>query len=698
MSDQDITAFAPSPGYALALPKFPITIFPGPGADTDPAWDAAQRPLGTRWCDWPELISFLIEVSGKTYPGKLSVPLFCSTDMRGRRCRANSTTSGLIVLDVDSGTDMDAVIDRARAKKIECLFYTTFNSTPDDPRYRILGPLPELIDCRDPAPGFSETLWQMVWSSLVSELADLIVFAGHPKRGLDQGKHGAYDMFFLPAAVPGFRIEHIEGEIRSVSEWLDVGLANGVRFHEAIEPKPMDRPNLTRPSGLTIHDFVTDRMRTNFSPEHGKRWGFMTSVGKYAISCGYEPTAQELVDALDQEWPGYLNSKPGRRKKAQADAKTALSVAQREAVPGSRRWFPLSDEELEARASGDSQPERTIQVDYDPEDDLGLFTKPAASAPSKDRSEADIADPIIGRLDLINTSNGFYQWTAEQIWSHIDDGKVLNVISGHLGDEATGRKLNSVLAVIKAKAYRGWPFNQNVNNRVFVQGADLYFRRDDSGWTFDVRQPDPDAYPLTRLGVGYDPARRSEPPERFLAFLRQILVDGDNRPMTDRDHLVRLIQQMFGACLIAKPAVRRGIFLFVWGVSQSGKSTLLDIVQAFLGEDNCSHVDIDHLADRFRQADLVGKLANILWEVPKGQLIPDATIKMMADGVRTQVERKYHDPYSADITAKSIIALNHVIAFRDITLAIEVSFADHPPRPNHSSHRAGSGSGGVDQE
>jgi P4 family phage/plasmid primase-like protien len=307
-------------------------------------------------------------------------------------------------------------------------------------------------------------------------------------------------------------------------------------------------------------------------------------------------------------------------------------------------------------------------------DDTDFFTeanRSARKAKKAERSAADIAEDIIRHLHIIYTNLGFYRWTEQHIWERIDDGVVLNLIAQHLDRSASGRGLSSILTVIKATAFRWWPFSQSLSNRVFVANPDLTFEKDTAGvWQFAVHDVDPEGFPLARLGAGYDAARHKEAPERFLGFLRRILVDADNRPLPDQAALIRLQQQQLGSCLIPLPDVKKGIFTFLWGPSDVGKSQLLNIIHAFIGSENCAYVTIDDLRDGFRQVALVGKLLHILWECPKGQLFPDEVIKMMADGCRQQVRAPYKEAVDAWITCKSIVATNHIIFFRDVTKSI----------------------------
>jgi len=283
--------------------------------------------------------------------------------------------------------------------------------------------------------------------------------------------------------------------------------------------------------------------------------------------------------------------------------------------------------------------------------------------------EGAIADEIIDRFgNIIRTENGFYRWSRDLVWEATPDGLIQRAVADRLGAGATGRKLTSLMTLIKAKAFEPWPFSDANPNRVFVKNCDLVFTHNpEAGWTYEEREPDPEAYPLSRIGavsnIELDRNLLGEP-SRFLGMLRRCWA-GD----ADVGDKIRLLQQFFGACLL--PHTKIPGILICFGKSHSGKSTLIDILEGFLGgPKNVSHVAIDDLGHRFRPEALVGKLANLMRELPKSQLIPDATIKLMADGVVMQVEGKGRNPYDAAITAKHAYATNFPPVFRDTTPAM----------------------------
>jgi P4 family phage/plasmid primase-like protien len=298
-----------------------------------------------------------------------------------------------------------------------------------------------------------------------------------------------------------------------------------------------------------------------------------------------------------------------------------------------------------------------------------------------------LAEEVVEQLHpIIHTSDGFYRWTRRHVWERIDDTTVQRAIGEHLGRANTGKMLRDVLALVRARCHRDNPFSKSVDGdarsrRIFVGGSDLVISKLDGqylevGKIVDYGQyvltqcdPDPEAFPLVRIPAGYIPPdevrqiRGSTEPKRFLDFLRQAFTGDD-----DINEKIKLFQQFLGACLLPETVIP--IVLFCYGPGATGKSTALNIIGGFLGEDSVSHVGVPDLGHRFRSYSLAGKLANLVVEVAKGQLLPDDKLKLISDGARIQIERKGHDPIDMPMTAKCAYATNFEMVTRDTSSAL----------------------------
>ncbi|WDC83311.1 DUF5906 domain-containing protein [Caloramator sp. mosi_1] len=70
-----------------------------------------------------------------------------------------------------------------------------------------------------------------------------------------------------------------------------------------------------------------------------------------------------------------------------------------------------------------------------------------------------------------------------------------------------------------------------------------------------------------------------------------------------------LLEELIGYTFYRRNIIGKAFILT--GEKQNGKSTFLDMITALLGTDNISALDLKELGERFKTAELFGKLANI---------------------------------------------------------------------------------------
>ena len=112
-------------------------------------------------------------------------------------------------------------------------------------------------------------------------------------------------------------------------------------------------------------------------------------------------------------------------------------------------------------------------------------------------------------------------------------------------------------------------------------------------------------------------------------------------------------------------------FIFT-GDKANGKSTFLNVMNAILGYDNTSALDIAELRDRFNTAMLCGKLANIGDDIGDEFLSGNAVaiFKKLVTGDRVKAERKGLDPFEFNPYTKFTFSANEIPKMRDKTGAV----------------------------
>ena len=131
----------------------------------------------------------------------------------------------------------------------------------------------------------------------------------------------------------------------------------------------------------------------------------------------------------------------------------------------------------------------------------------------------------------------------------------------------------------------------------------------------------------------------------------------------DPDTLIRL-QEWAGYCLLPKVQGTLQKSLFLIGEGANGKSVFLETLAAVLN--NVTHLELSELFDRFKIAELDGKLANICTDVETSKVM-DARFKKIVAGEPQSAERKFKKPFEFQPFAKILFSANEFIPTKDRT-------------------------------
>lgn len=135
------------------------------------------------------------------------------------------------------------------------------------------------------------------------------------------------------------------------------------------------------------------------------------------------------------------------------------------------------------------------------------------------------------------------------------------------------------------------------------------------------------------------------------------------------DEAVRaLLEEIIGYCFYRRSELRKSFILI--GDKANGKSTYLDMIKTLLGDENTSALDIQELGDRFKTAEMVGKLANIGDDIGD-EFIPNPSVfKKLVSGDRLNVEFKGQDPFDFNNYAKLLFSANAIPRIKDKSGAV----------------------------
>ncbi len=180
------------------------------------------------------------------------------------------------------------------------------------------------------------------------------------------------------------------------------------------------------------------------------------------------------------------------------------------------------------------------------------------------------------------------------------------------------------------------PFILNVRNGLYNVLDDV------------LSEHSPEYYSTIQLNVNYDAS--SDCP-----MFKEFLLDSMGG---DREQ-VALLQEMLGYFLVPVNSAQK-CFVIV-GAAGAGKSVLLRVLnELLLGKENVSNVSWQALNERFKTAELFGKLANIFADLPTKNIDDNGIFKALVGEDYLTVEKKNKDPFSFQSNARLLFSCNSI--------------------------------------
>jgi P4 family phage/plasmid primase-like protien len=167
----------------------------------------------------------------------------------------------------------------------------------------------------------------------------------------------------------------------------------------------------------------------------------------------------------------------------------------------------------------------------------------------------------------------------------------------------------------------------------------------------------PDFFAVSALPVAPDPAASRV---RWLTFLGEALVHDASA--------IDVVQELFGYCLLGD--CRFEAFFLLYGEANTGKSTVAETLHGLLGAANVSALPLDRLGEPFALADLVGKLANVVFDGGDIRCEAEGTFKALVSGEPVEVNQKHRPVRTMRLTAKHVFLANVLPSFADSSSGI----------------------------
>jgi len=162
---------------------------------------------------------------------------------------------------------------------------------------------------------------------------------------------------------------------------------------------------------------------------------------------------------------------------------------------------------------------------------------------------------------------------------------------------------------------------------------------------FSFIEHDPEIFTINQLNCYYDKEAFDEPTYNVIRALA-----------CEDEDIITLLIQMLGYTLLNNCRFQKAFILL--GNGRNGKSMFLDMIRAWLGDDNCSSLALEDLSKNFLTAELVGKMVNIGDDSGHNLLENTAIFKKLVTGDSIVVQRKHQNPFKFVNKAKMIFAAN----------------------------------------
>lgn len=168
---------------------------------------------------------------------------------------------------------------------------------------------------------------------------------------------------------------------------------------------------------------------------------------------------------------------------------------------------------------------------------------------------------------------------------------------------------------------------------------------------------DDDIVVTNKIPWDYNPSSYSE------------LADKTINKMACQDKEIRnLMEELIGYSFYRRNEMGKAFILT--GDRANGKSTYLNMIKNLLGNRNYATLDLNELGERFKTAELFGKLANIGDDIGSDFIRDTSVFKKLVTGEELNVERKGADPFDLKSYAKMMFSANDIPRMRDRTGAV----------------------------
>jgi len=272
-----------------------------------------------------------------------------------------------------------------------------------------------------------------------------------------------------------------------------------------------------------------------------------------------------------------------------------------------------------------------------------------------------------GRYTLHFWKGDFWRWTG-RCYERLDESEfratlnqfVRRDFDKYATTDAKGRRAHvtssrvtnvqrALEGIVLLPSSKDQPFGigrmEHVTDLLALNNGLLDLREFVASGTATLRAHTPEWFSCAALPFDFDVTAGCPRWEEFIAWM---CVNDQAR--------IHLLQEWFGYCLTSDTSFHK--FLMLVGSGRNGKSVLMRILRALLGEHNVAALGPEAFRGRFGLEALIGKLANICGDVDIAGL-DEGRLKALTGEDTITVDRKYRNSITFKCIAKFTFATNN---------------------------------------
>lgn len=257
-----------------------------------------------------------------------------------------------------------------------------------------------------------------------------------------------------------------------------------------------------------------------------------------------------------------------------------------------------------------------------------------------------LADELTAEVQLVFDGNSLYRY-QEGIYRAIHDFEIRVMARERLNKHFRKSYADETIHYIKVDCYRPIKDSEPDTRYLNVLNGLL-------DWKEGKLLPhDPERFSTIQLPILFDPDATAPKIEKFI----RDVVPEDTIPM---------IYEWFGYSVIPSTQYQKAVMLT--GSGSNGKSKFIELYEKFLGTDNISNVPLQDLeGNRFKLAQIYGKLANTFADIPAKSLEKSSVFKTVVSGDRTSAEFKGRDSFDFKPFARLMFSANELPRSADLS-------------------------------